>query len=366
MSIKIAYIGRLFDKGMFTRELIVEDLIMKYYDTIETLINPDVLFCSDRNNAEFLDYSCKKIFITEECVFPNFNDFDYAFTFQDDKVYGKNYRLPVYYKYIWYNANDLLKPKDARKILSEKVKFCNFIVSYDINKKRNDFTKKMMKYKAVDCPGKVLNNMPMIAKPYPSQGWDYDKIMFQRLYKFTICFENQEHPGYTTEKIVHAMLANTIPIYAGNPYIQYEFNPNSFINANNFNSLDDLVEYVKEVDNDDKLYCEMLSQPWFIENKIPESLTKKAIKERFDEIFFRNIIPVAKNIDIVNNGSTLEIIKRYNTIIQAKNELLQQNRWYRFGQLSRKRKIWVMGKVLSKKFKVYRILKPLVNFLKGD
>lgn len=47
-----------------------------------------------------------------------------------------------------------------------------------------------------------------------------------------------------------------------------------------------------------------------------------------------------------------------------------QNRWYRFGQLSRKRKIWVIVQVLSKKFKIYWLLKPfgkiLVNFLKKN
>ena len=35
----------------------------------------------------------------------------------------------------------------------------------------------------------------------------------------------------------------------------------------------------------------------------------------------------------------------------------QQDRWYRFGQLSRKRKTWVIVKFLSKKLKIYWLLK---------
>ena len=53
---------------------------------------------------------------------------------------------------------------------------------------------------------------------------------------------------------------------------------------------------------------------------------------------------------------------------QSESAHFQQNRWYRFGQLSRKGKIWVIVKVLSKKFKIYWLLKPfaqvLSNFLK--
>ena len=40
---------------------------------------------------------------------------------------------------------------------------------------------------------------------------------------------------------------------------------------------------------------------------------------------------------------------------------IKNDNWYRFGQLSNKRKVWVIAKVLSKKLKIYPLLKPLVN-----
>ncbi len=43
---------------------------------------------------------------------------------------------------------------------------------------------------------------------------------------------------------------------------------------------------------------------------------------------------------------------------------LSNNHWYRFGQMSRKRKIWTIGKVLSKKAKIYWVLKPVAKVVK--
>ena len=61
-----------------------------------------------------------------------------------------------------------------------------------------------------------------------------------------------------------------------------------------------------------------------------------------------------------------EIWKLQVKIQEANAEIqrFQQNRWYRFGQLSRKRKIWVIGKVLSKKFRIYKILRFMLKIIK--
>ena len=41
-----------------------------------------------------------------------------------------------------------------------------------------------------------------------------------------------------------------------------------------------------------------------------------------------------------------------------------QNRWYHFGQLTHRRKLWVVAKVLSKKLKLYRFLQPFAKAVK--
>ena len=42
-----------------------------------------------------------------------------------------------------------------------------------------------------------------------------------------------------------------------------DFNPETFINAHDFNNDEDLIEYIKEVDNDVDLYNSYLNKPIF-------------------------------------------------------------------------------------------------------
>jgi len=50
--------------------------------------------------------------------------------------------------------------------------------------------------------------------------------------------------------------------------------------------------------------------------------------------------------------------------LNSKTNTLENNKWYRFGKLSRKEKIWVSGKVLSKKMKIHWALKPFAQVVK--
>lgn len=48
-------------------------------------------------------------------------------------------------------------------------------------------------------------------------------------YMFTICMENEQSPGYFTEKIIDCFNTGTIPIYYGDPEIGKVFNKNGII-----------------------------------------------------------------------------------------------------------------------------------------
>ena len=88
-------------------------------------------------------------------------------------------------------------------------------------------------------------------------------ILFDALlYKFNIAFENSSVLGYTTEKIMDAMVANTIPIYWGNRWIGRDFNESSFINVHAFGSLEDAVERIVELDSDDEQYMKLMNESW--------------------------------------------------------------------------------------------------------
>jgi len=149
----------------------------------------------------------------------------------------------------------------------------------------------LQKYKKVDSGGKLLNNIGYLVD---------DKVAFLRQYKFTIAFENSCYPGYTTEKILHAFIADSIPIYWGNPLISRDFSPKSFINCHDYNSFDEVIERVIEVDTNNDLYIEYLTEPPFNGNRENEYVNEDNILRRFEHIFSNNDITlVAKKTDIL-------------------------------------------------------------------
>lgn len=249
------------------------NLLKEDYE-IEISNNPDYLFFSVFGNSH-LQYKCKKIFYTGENVPANFNQCNYAFTFDylDDE---RNYRLPHYLLYPGYY--DLVNKKVDESLANRK--FCNFIVSNGGCDKRNNFFNKLNKYKKVDSGGRHMNNLGYLVE---------DKRKFQSGYKFSISFENNayrpEHIGYTTEKIMEPMVVNSMPIYWGNPKIDLEFNTKSFINYYDFKNEDDMIEYIIELDKNDNLYLKKLNEFWFVENKIPKNNKIENIKSFLEKIF---------------------------------------------------------------------------------
>lgn len=259
--VNFADIPRYMNSQLFTKkDNFILNILKKHYNVIVS-DEPDFLFYSSFGNNFEKYHNCTKIFINWEPIIPNYNQCDYSLSYNDIKFGDRNLRWPNFYPVLETNVLD----KSGIDLSFAKRKFCNFI---HINasggegaKLRNEFCINLSKYRKVDCPGKVLNNMnPNVISPREGD-YTKGKLNFMKNYKFSIIFENTLLNGYTTEKIVHAFLANTIPIYWGNPDVIKEFNPRAFINCNDYKNLDEVIEKVIELDNDDKKYMEMLLQP---------------------------------------------------------------------------------------------------------
>jgi hypothetical protein len=149
----------------------------------------------------------------------------------------------------------------------------------------------------VDSAGRAFNN---IGGPLPA-GSDA-KVDFLRACKFNIAFENASLPGYTTEKIVEAFWARTVPIYWGSPRIQEEFNPRSFLNRLDFPDDDALIERILELDSDDAKYLEMLGQPPFHRNQPNEFYQTERVLNFFEKIFSAKVRPVAQRRSFFRSG----------------------------------------------------------------
>ena len=194
------------------------------FEHYEFVVDPDpdfIIFSS--YPGELPPGRAVRIFYTAENVRPDMSNCDWAFSFDYDEElqHPRHLRLPNY-KRLGAGV-DLIKTADRSAfLLAEKTRFCNFVYFTD-PPVRTAFFDKLSKYKHVDAPGRSRNNMaPIGSHPDPSAsrhaaGYQQQKVAFQRDYKFSIAFENAAHPGYTTEKIYHAMLAGTLPVVLGQP-----------------------------------------------------------------------------------------------------------------------------------------------------
>lgn len=275
-----------FYEGFSPADNFIVDLLCKSYEIEITPENPDYLLYSCYG-FDFLSYQCVRIFYTAENLRPDFNLCDYAIGI-DNLHFAERY---IYFPTYGFDLNlkNLIRPVKNVGIEAEtKKRFCNFIYSNpECDVIRNNFYDLLSNYKPIDSPGKFRNNTTW--KTSKHQSWQESKISFQKNYKFSIAFENSSSTGYTSEKIIHAFMAGTIPIYWGNPEIGKEFNTRSFINCHDCNSLEEVVERVIEIDNNDQLYHKMLSSPCFLNNEIPTTILRQKLLTFFENIFNQDL-----------------------------------------------------------------------------
>ena len=106
----------------------------------------------------------------------------------------------------------------------------------------------------------------------------------QSKFKFSIAFENSSTPGYTTEKIVQALAADTIPIYWGDPLVGRVFNEGRIINMNKLDT-DQAIKLVMDLHQDGDAYLEYVNRPFFSASADLDQLTDHAILSAFSSIF---------------------------------------------------------------------------------
>lgn len=252
-KIKIKYVD--FWAGFKAEDFILTKLLQKYFE-VEISDEADyVIFsCFGESHWNISD-KCVKIFFTGENFCPDFNACDYAAGFEWMTYEDRYCRFPLYLAY----SEELLRKAEGKHLLTNdcelnelKTEFCSFVVSNPFNEKRNEAFHNLSRYKKVNSGGACFNNVGGRVK---------DKFAFESKHKFSLCYENGAHNGYTTEKLVEALAARTVPIYWGDPKIGNIFNTRAFINVSDFDSFEDVIEYVKKVDSDDELYLSILKEP---------------------------------------------------------------------------------------------------------
>jgi hypothetical protein len=286
-------------------------LLRQKYNVIIVDENPDILFYPLSHEGHLKYKNCIKIFFTEEPGFwDKSNYFEYYSTdgvdingYSMSRFYHamndsdlvlssyhiknkSNIRFPYYLLYYYQMILDGRIPNfeyffNNRIIDDEKLFDRNFCVFIHQNKNPNmyriKFLEKLNKYKKVD----VWN------APSSDMGESYDKTEYvKNNYKFCFGMENNngvmdyygpkifyKDKGYTTEKIIEPFCANSIPLYWGNEEINKEFNNKMFVNRHDFNSDEEMIDKIIEIDSNKNEYMSYLNGIIFNKNTIDEIIT---------------------------------------------------------------------------------------------
>lgn len=193
-----------------------------------------------------------------------------------------------------YSLDCLKKtPEKVREWMQNKTKFCAYMYSYDVPLRCRMFDLLNAK-KSVDGLGVSRHNCDISEDRYQIN-WANSAMQRYVPYKFVISFEHGSYPGDITEKLLYPMIIGAIPIYWGPAdFLQHiPLNPKAYINVRSFPNFEKCVEEIIRIDHDHERYAAMLSEPWFVDSRIPSILEGKEIhlklKELLEEHIFKSL-----------------------------------------------------------------------------
>jgi hypothetical protein len=86
--------------------------------------------------------------------------------------------------------------------------------------------------------------------------------------------ENSRNDTYITEKIIHGLLANTVPIYWGSTRVFDYFNKNRVLYLDDINNINSVIDKMKELKQDSKKWLEIVSQANFTNGELNRNINE--------------------------------------------------------------------------------------------
>jgi len=172
--------------------------------------------------------------------------------------------------------NEIKRKNKNEEVKAEEGKAASMVYSNSKEHRKKIFDGLSQKLR-IDSAGPYLNNM--------ENNWTVPKgrhalINFMSGYKFYLAVENSRHRGYLTEKLYNALLADTIPVYWGDPDASEVFNSEAFLDFSNYSSLAELADKLIGMSQNEEE--EILNAPIAdVNNKM---FDPKRVKSRIKEI----------------------------------------------------------------------------------
>ena len=169
--------------------------------------------------------------------------------------------MPLHIPYIYTNNFlDKLENQNKREAIPKNDALV--IISNPNGKVRNKFLSLLEKKMNVTYAGRYKNNIGHLLP------WDYNKPEFKNFvsqFKFIISMENTQYETGITEKIVHGMLSQIIPVYWGSPRIYDYFNKDRFLNLekDDETTMSNLINKMIDIKNNNKKWLDIVNQKIF-------------------------------------------------------------------------------------------------------
>ncbi|MFN0263609.1 glycosyltransferase family 10 domain-containing protein [Tepidamorphus sp. 3E244] len=223
-----------------------------------------------------------RIWWTGEARDPQSQIFDLFFGFRPDMPLMRDrwHRFPLWVNDIdWWDESS---PHHVSQLTTNRVipkdpdRFCSFVYSNDTSV-RSEFFLRLDAAHRVDSYGRILNNRGENPKDTK------EKVRLLAHHRLGIAFENQIAPGYVTEKLLHVLQSGSVPVYWGAREAFSDFNPEAFIDATAFDTLQDLVDHLIRLDDSADGLDQFRQATPFRDDRIPYEHTMRFFLDRVND-----------------------------------------------------------------------------------
>lgn len=178
--------------------------------------------------------------------------------------------VPLFVPYIYCNDfySKLIETKHVNSVPKNDV--C-VIISNPRGETRNHFLNALENNFNVTYAGSYKNNIGGNI-PYAYNTPEFSNFVSK--FKFIISMENSRNDTYITEKLVHGLLANTIPVYWGSTRVFDYFNKERLLCLEE--DVATTIQSMKDLANDSNKWLDMINKPNFANNTFERTISNIA------------------------------------------------------------------------------------------
>lgn len=200
------------------------------------------------------------------------NPENYDVVLWGERNYANIINVPLFIPYLYSNnfVGQLQETKNITELPNNDV--C-VIITNPGGLIRNNFLNELEKNFKVTYAGSYKNN---IGGNIPYSYNTKEFIEFISQFKFIVSMENSRNDTYITEKIIHGMLANTIPVYWGSNRVCDYFNKDRFLYLEDENDISNTIDKMLSINQNKEYWFKMVNEYNFNNNKFDRTITEIA------------------------------------------------------------------------------------------